>query len=111
MIYVEVDKYNFIDAFKDYKRYKDYSYEGLCVLYDYLEELSNGNDIELDVIGLCVEFYELEPSQVIEEYGYLVEDEEFEDEDEMLEALLEEIRDQTSVLEVNRGESYIIQTF
>lgn len=49
----------FCDAFSD--TYKDnFSYEGKRALFDYLEELeeSTGEEIELDIVALCVEYTE-----------------------------------------------------
>jgi len=49
----------FVDAFKVRERYDQLGgYDGLTALFDYLEEYeySAGEEIELDVIGLCCEY-------------------------------------------------------
>jgi len=49
----------FVDAFKVRERYNQFGgYDGLKALFDYLEyyEESTGEEIELDVIGLCCEY-------------------------------------------------------
>ena len=53
---------SFTDAFRDYNRQNNFSYEGLTALYDYLIEYeeSCGEEIELDVIALCCEYTEYE---------------------------------------------------
>ena len=56
-----INEYQFADAFKSI-RPDHFSYEGLKALYDYLEDYedSTGEQIELDVIGLCCEYVEYE---------------------------------------------------
>lgn len=48
--------YQFRDSFHQAGRGNQFSYEGLEVLFDWLEEVNP--DYELDVIGLCCEFSE-----------------------------------------------------
>jgi hypothetical protein len=54
-----VNFYSFRDAFKSL-RPNNFSYEGLSVLWDYLEqyEEDTGSEVELDVIALCCDFVE-----------------------------------------------------
>lgn len=111
MIYINVDLSDFRDAFRLYKRDKEFSYEGLSVLYEFLEEYSQGDDIELDVVAICLDYSEYKVKDLIDDYDYLLEGEEFEGEDDILEALLEKLQYHTLVLEVGRGDSYIIQNF
>ena len=49
-----INEYQFKEAFQS-SRPNNFSYEGLTALYDYLEqyEEDTGQEIELDVIGLC----------------------------------------------------------
>jgi predicted ArsR family transcriptional regulator len=55
-----VSLYNFREAFRTMGRAEQFSYEGLEVLFDYLEqyEEDTGEELELDVIALCCDFYE-----------------------------------------------------
>jgi hypothetical protein len=57
-------------------RPNNFSYEGLQVLFDWIEqqEQDTGTEQELDVIALCCEFSEMTAKEVIESYGYDVED-------------------------------------
>jgi hypothetical protein len=54
----------FIDKFRDMGRGccegENFSYTGLQILFDYIEELeeSTGEEIELDVIALCCDYEE-----------------------------------------------------
>lgn len=54
-----VTRYAFYDAFKAI-RPNNFSYDGLDVLFEYLEQLEEdtGAEIELDVVGLCCDFAE-----------------------------------------------------
>lgn len=55
-----ITKSEFTAAFHNMGRGKQFSHKGLCALYDYLTELEQDCEmnIELDVIGLCCEFTE-----------------------------------------------------
>jgi hypothetical protein len=66
----------FRDAFQRANRGSQFSYEGLEVLFDGLEELEQdtGEEIELDVIALCCYFAEMTPEKAIKSYGIEAED-------------------------------------
>ena len=55
-----VSKSDFREAFKKCGRGEQFSYEGLGVLFDYLEDIeeSGGGESELDPIAYCCEFTE-----------------------------------------------------
>lgn len=55
-----VSRYDFERAFVDADRKENFSYEGLSVLFDYLEdyEEQTGEELELDVIALCCDYSE-----------------------------------------------------
>ena len=56
-----INKSQFRDAFLSWETYsKNFTYEGLGLLYDGLEELANdsGEEYELDVVAICCEFSE-----------------------------------------------------
>jgi hypothetical protein len=59
---------DFRDAFKACGRADQFSYEGLGVLFDYLEEFDGGS-YELDVIALCCDYSEDSPEDIAEAYG------------------------------------------
>lgn len=68
MIYSTIDNASqFRDQFHRCGRGDQFSYEGLGLLFDYLESI--GEDIELDVIGICCEFAEQHYSDIAEAYG------------------------------------------
>jgi hypothetical protein len=95
---------DFVDAFHAYKRYDQFGYDALKVIFDYLEEYeeSCGTEIELDVIAICcdysVEHYtDIAKNYSIDLYGL--------DDDEAKSAVIEYIQDNSSYLgEATYGE-------
>lgn len=55
-----VSRYDFERAFVDAGRKDQFSYEALGLLFDYFEqyEEDTGEEIELDVVAVCCEYYE-----------------------------------------------------
>ena len=95
-----VNVYDFRQAFKDSGRNDNFTYEGLGALFEYLVSLEEdtGEEMELDVIGICGEFSEYEDLKEFQEnYG-----------DEY--QTIEDIEDQTTVIPVD-GDRFIIQQF
>ena len=90
-----VDSYLFCEAFKQV-RPDNFSYEGLELLFEYLDNLSNetGIDIELDVIAICCDFAEYNLSDWFIEYADQ-EEVELMDEDEAQDVMLAEIAGNT----------------
>jgi hypothetical protein len=66
-----VTLYAFRTAFVAANRESNFSYEGLEVLFDYLQDYedSTGEEIELDVIGLCCEYSEDTWQNIANSYG------------------------------------------
>ena len=65
-------KSDFTSAFHKAGRGNNFTYEGLNALYDYIEDYedSTGEQIELDVIALCLEYNEYEDlAEFQEDYG------------------------------------------
>jgi hypothetical protein len=71
-----INKYEFRESFKRMNRENNFSYEGLGVLFDYFEEYeeSTGEEIELDVVGICCEYSEETPQEIAANYGIEIED-------------------------------------
>jgi len=67
------------------------------LLFDYLEEYeeSTGEEIELDVVALCCEYYEDCPDDIISNYRIDVEDM---DEDEKIDAVREYLQENTQLV-------------
>jgi hypothetical protein len=66
-----ISLYDFRDAFQRMGRGNQFSYDGLEILFDYLEqyEEGTGEEVELDVIALCCDFAEEDPRGIAENYG------------------------------------------
>jgi len=100
MIIQTVNEHDFRQAFIDYNRGEQFSYNGLTALFEWLEELAEdtGTPYELDVIALCCEFTEYENLQEIQaNYSSTKLDN------------IDDLQDHTSVIEFDGG--IIIQDF
>ena len=94
-----INEYDFRRAFEQL-RPDQFSYQGLGALFDYFEEIEDsiGEEIELDVIGICCEYTEYEDlSEFQEDYGKEYK-------------TIEDIEEQTTVIPVF-GDSFIIEQF
>jgi len=93
-----VSKHDFCQAFKDYDRDNNFTWEGRQALFDYLTELeeSTGEEWELDVIAICCDFSEYEDlDELKKEYNDIKD--------------INDLRDHTTVIEFDGG--IIIQAF
>ena len=72
---------DFENAFKSL-RPENFSYEGLSVLFEYLEnwEADAGEDLELDVIAICCDFAEGSWQSIAADYSIEIDENENEDE-------------------------------
>lgn len=99
-MYQTVNFSQFVDAFHKCDRSNQFSYDGLKALYDWLEELGDPEGNELDVIAICCDFCEFEDLEAFQEsYG----SENYES--------IEDIHEQTTVIELPDGDGFIIQSF
>ena len=73
-MYQTINESEFRSAFHSMGRGKQFSYEGLTILFEGLEqyEVDNGEPFELDVIALCCDFSELSESEVKDTYGDMI---------------------------------------
>lgn len=102
----------FCDAFRDMGRNDNFSYGGLRALFDYIEALDDdcGTDTELDVIALCCEFSEYDSAVgCIKDAGYPFVPYEDEGAEEVEDAALEYLNENTIVIRFDSG--IIIQDF
>ena len=72
----------------------NFSYEGLALLFDYIEELESGEgeEYELDVIALCCEWNEDTPENIAANYSIDIEDD-----GNQLANVLDHLNDETMV--------------
>lgn len=66
----------FRTAFKDMNRGEQFTYDGLTLLFNYLDQLSDdiGEPIEMDVIGFCCDYVEDTPEEIASYYSIDIED-------------------------------------
>lgn len=103
-----VSRYDLERAFVDAGRKENFSYEGLGLLFDYLEEYgdSTGQGIELDVIALYCDYSEDTTEDIIAIYCIDVEGM---DEDEQLDAVRDYLENNTQLVgETSTGFIYAI---
>lgn len=94
---------DFCDAFHAYDRYDSFGYDGLRVIFDYLEsyEQDTGEEIELDVIAICCDYNMMTFDDVAREYRIDLSHLDAEDDDyveQCEEAILDYLNDHTMVL-------------
>jgi len=104
-MYQTISQWDFVRAFTEMNRENNFSEEGRIALFEFLEEVNP--DSELDVIAICSDFAEyVNVEDLKADYSHLVEDEEFEDDDEVIDFF----RNETILLELSNG-GVIIQQF
>lgn len=86
----------FTDAFMSI-RPDNFTYDGLVLLFDYLEswEADSGEELELDVIAICCDFEELTIEEIIRQYN--IETDDIED-DEIDDHVMNYLNDETTVI-------------
>jgi hypothetical protein len=91
-----VSKYDFERAFVTAGRKDQFSYEGLAVLFGYLEQLEQdtGQELELDVVALCCDYYESSTEEIITNYRIDVSEADPEDERTYRDIVREYLMDQ-----------------
>jgi len=106
-----VSVYAFRDAFRDCGRGDQFSYEALGLIYDYFEEIeeSCGTEIELDPIAVCCEYTEDTWEAIADNYS--VDTSDCEDEDEGIEAVLDHLAYNTSVVGQTSGGQIVYADF
>ena len=87
----------FCDAFHAYKRYDQFGYTALQVLFEYLEEMESGTseEIELDVIALCCDYSVDSVADIASNYD--IDLSECEDDEERKFAVLDYLQDNTQI--------------
>ena len=103
--------HQFREAFRLAGRMDQFSYEGLEVLFDYLDNLSEdiGEPIELDIVALCCDYYESSIEELIDKYNIDVSEADEDDPDSIIEVVREYLEYNTSVCgQVNGGFVYSV---
>jgi hypothetical protein len=106
-----INKSQFRDAFRACGREGQFSYEGLGLLFDWLEDFyadASSGEYELDVIALCCDFSEDTVHQVISNYGLDVEGLDIVAKHALVSDFLSE---NTTLIGETDNESYLYQQF
>lgn len=96
-----INRYEFIDEFRNSQYKNNFSYQGLNALFDYLEQLEEdiGEEIEFDLVQLACDFTEYSSlDEIKENYSNLNIN------------TIEDLRDYTEVIELD-DRSIIIEDF
>lgn len=103
-----INLYQFRDAFMRMDR-KNFSYEGLAILFDAMEEYehSTGEEMELDVIALCCDYAEMSIEEVRQQYASMLTHLEEPTVDEIVDALETE----TWVLGITKENTLVFRQF
>jgi len=97
MLVKTISKYQFRDCFPD-SRKNSFTYDGFLALYDYLDEMYEGQTFEVDPVAICGDFSEYEDIEEFrKDYG-----EDYQD--------IEDIEYETIVIPID-DYSFIIQKF
>lgn len=101
----------FRDAFRDMNRKENFSYDGLGLLFEWLEEYeeSTGTEMELDVIAICCNFNEDTVEDIAQNYSIDLTD--YSDDEEKKEAVLEYLNKNTVVIGVTDSDTIVYQVF
>jgi len=105
-----VNFYAFREAFCRMDRQSNFPGNGLSVLFNYLEELEDdiGEEIELDVVGLCCDYSQDHWIDVA--CNYNIDLEGLEDANKM-QAVIDYLQDNTSFVGIANDEELIYQSF
>ena len=104
-------KSDFIDAFNAANRTDQFSYEAREILFDYFEqyEEETGEQIELDVIGICCEYSEDHWADIADNYSIDLSG--LEDDGEKKEAVRDFLENHTMIVGETSEDAFIYQIF
>jgi hypothetical protein len=104
-----ISVYDFRDAFKRCGRGDQFSYEGLGLIFDYIEEYeeSTGEQVELDPVGVCCEWCEQSPEDIAIAYNLEI----CVSEENTLQTVLEYLHDETQVAGVTDAGTVVYVQF
>jgi hypothetical protein len=107
---INVHRADFHNLFQTYGRKANFSYQGLNILYEYLEDLSDciGEDINIDIIALCCEYSESNVFNIAEDYNIDIGD--LVGEAEVIELVLSYL-DENTMVAGRHGSSIVFQQF
>lgn len=95
-MFTRVNLSDFRDAFRSAGRKDQFSYDGLRVIFDYMEELEDsiGEPVELDVVAICCDYAEMTPEEIIVAYSIPYDAAE----DDLWDTVRDYLEDRTSIV-------------
>lgn len=106
-----VDLHTFREAFRAYGRQDQFSREAFEALFNYLEQYSEDTgDFDLDVVAICCDWTESHWSDIANDYC-LDWVENCETDEEKAEAVRDYLNDNTIMLELSDGETFVYMAF
>ena len=101
---------DFINEFKAYNRMDNFSYKGLRILFESLEQtaIDCEMNIEMDVIALCCEYSEDDMQYIIDNYDIDLSDESFDSKEDLVEEYLQDNTYVCGQYEDDNGVTYFI---
>lgn len=90
---------DFVDAFRRFDRYEAFGYDGLRIIFDYLEqyEQDGGEELELDVIAICCDYNMMHYSDIARDFQIDLDG--LDDEIDQKQAVMDYLCDNTTVLD------------
>ena len=100
-----INVYDFRNAFYKMGRKEQFSYDGLEILFNYIEEVEQdtGEEMELDVIALCCDYAESTIDELISAHDIDISDCDPDDDEAIEETVLGYMNDHTTVCGVVCG--------
>ena len=101
---------DFINEFKAYNRMDNFSYKGLRILFESLEQtaIDCEMNIEMDVIALCCEYSEDSITDIINNYDIDLSDESYDSKEDLVEEYLQDNTFVCGQYEDDNCETYFI---
>ena len=108
-----VTLHTFRDAFYKMGRKDQFSYDGLEILFDHIEEVEQdtGEEMELDVIALCCDYAETTIDDLISEFNIDISDCAPDDKEAIWETVMEYIQEDPSICGVTSAGTVVYEVF
>lgn len=106
-----VSAHTFREAFRNAGRQDNFSYSGLGLLFEYLEQYESdcGTEIELDVVAICCDYYSDNVESIASDYD--IDLTECEDDEERFKAVIDYLQDNTDYIGQDDEGNLIYQVF
>ena len=108
-----INLHTFRESFYKMGRKEQFSYDGLEILFNYIEEVEQdtGEEMELDVVALCCDYAEATIDGLIRDYVIDMSDCDTDDEEAIKETVMEYMEQNTSVCGVTSDGSVVYAQF